>query len=232
MTEILNYIGITELFRNIINWLINHLIGIMIAVAIIYIVFGFYFKGLWSSTAAAWVGDISVFIAILQLTQQHKDSVNQLEFEKQKQKSKAEVFVNYVREEKDKKYIECSLVNIGYEVGIYKFVGVYPLNKLKEAKGVIDKIEIYRVVNQATFLKSIRGDSIRDFDTIARAETLGPIGISPITTNGINYIEKGEMMVAMFQDIEDRLYYKTFRYDENTDSLERGDKTEMLKMKR
>lgn len=220
------------MFRNIINWLINHLIGIMIAVAIIYIVFGFYFKGLWSSTAAAWVGNISLFIAILQLQLQHLESVEQLELEKQKQKPKAKVFVNYVQEEMGKKYIECSLVNIGYEVGIYKFVGVYPLNKLKKADGAIEKIENYRIVNQKTFFKSLRGDSIQDFDAISRAEKLGPIAISPITTDGINYIEKGAVMVVMFQDIEDKLYYRTFRYDENTDSLERGDKTEMLKMKR
>ena len=221
------------MFRNIINWLINHLIWVMIAVAIIYIVFGFYFKGLWSSTAAAWVGDTSVFIAILQLIRQHKDSVDQLEFEKQKQKPKAEVFVNYVKdEEENEKYIECSLVNVGYEAGIYKFVGVYPLEKFKEAQGAIDKIEIYRIVNQNTFVMSLKGDSIQDFDTIASTERLGPIGIYPVITDGINYIEEGKVMVAVFQDIEDKLIYKTFRYDKTTDSLERGDKTKTMKMKR
>lgn len=221
------------MFRNIINLLINRFIWIMIAVAIIYIVFGFYFKGLWSSTAAAWVGNISLFIAILQLQLQHLESVEQLELEKQKQKPKAKVFVNYVQdEEKNTKYIECSLVNVGYEAGIYKFVGVYPLDKLKESQGTIDKIEIYRIVNQNTFVRSLKGDSIQDFDTIASTERLGPIGISPIITDGINYIEEGNVMVAVFQDIEDKLIYKIFRYDKTTDSLERGDKTKMLKMKR
>ncbi|CCK83364.1 Protein of unknown function [Lactobacillus equicursoris 66c] len=174
-----------------------------------------------------------MFIAILQLIRQHKDSVDQLEFEKQKQKPKAEVFVNYVKdEEENEKNIECSLVNVGYEAGIYKFVGVYPLDKLKESQGAIDKIEIYRIVNQITFVMSLKGDSIQDFDTIASTERLGPIGIYPVITDGINYIEEGKVMVAVFQDIEDKLIYKTFRYDKTTDSLERGDKTKTMKMKR
>lgn len=124
------------------------------------------------------------------------------------------------------------MVNVGYEAGIYKFVGVYPLDKLKEAQGAIDKIEIYRIVNQNTFVRSLKGDSIRDFDTIASTKMLGPMGIFPTITNGINYIGEGKVMVAVFQDIEDKLIYKTFRYDKTTDSLERGDKTKTMKMKR
>lgn len=223
----------TGLFRNIKKLITNFITIIMFVLIFIYIVLCAYFKCLRSSTAAAWVGDISVLIAIAQLIRQHKDSVDQLEFEKQKQKPKAEVFVNYVQdEEKNTKYIECSLVNVGYEAGIYKFVGVYPLDKLKEAQGAIDKIEIYRVVDQNTFVMSLKGDSIQDFDTIASTERLGPIGISPIKTDGINYIEEGNVMVAVFQDIEDKLIYKTFRYDKTTDSLERGDKTKTMKIKK
>lgn len=219
------------MFRNITNWLINHLIGVMIAAAIIYIVFGFYFKGLWSSTAAAWVGNISVFVAILQLIQQHKDSVKQLEFEKEKQKPKAKVFVNYVKdEENDNKYIECSLVNVGYETGIYKFIGIYPSEKFDEVRGALGKIENNRMVDQRTFVESLRGISIQDFDTVASAEKLGPKAILPSKINGFDHFMNGDMMVAVFQDLEDKLYYKEFYYDAKTECVKQEDETKEIKI--
>lgn len=78
----------------------------------IYIGPGIYFKGLWSLTTTAWVENISVLIAILQ--RQHKDSVDQLEFDKQERKEKQNIYVNYICDDNyDERYIECSLFNLG-----------------------------------------------------------------------------------------------------------------------
>ena len=220
------------MLKNIMKWLQNYFITrVLPVIAFIYIVLCFPFKVLRSSTAAAWVGDLSVFIAILQLTQQHKDSVNQLEFEKQKQKSKAKVFVNYVKdEENDNKYIECSLVNVGYETGIYKFIGIYPSEKFDEVGGALGKIENNRMVDQRTFVESLRGISIQDFDTVASAEKLGPKAILPSKINGFDYFMNGDMMVAVFQDLEDKLYYREFYYDAKTECLKQEDETKEMKI--
>lgn len=183
----------TKFLKKTINWLRNNWItGLLIIFVCAYVAFVFCFKYSRSSTVAAWVGNISVFVAILQLIQQHKDSIKQLEFEKEKQKPKAKVFVNYVKdEENNKKYIECSLVNVGYETGIYKFIGIYPSEKFDEVGGALGKIENNRMVDQRTFVESLRGISIQDFDTVASAEKLGPKAILPSKINGFDYFMNG-----------------------------------------
>lgn len=221
-----------KLLKNIKKWVKNYFITIILVVIVcICIVLCIHFGVLSSSTAAAWVGDISVLIAILQLKRQHKDSVDQLEFEKQKQKAKPKVYVNYVWDDNyDEKYIECSLFNLGNEAGVYRFIGVYPSDIFNEVEGAIGKIENNRMVDQKAFVESLRGNSIQDFDSIACAEKLEPKAVLPTKINGLDYFLNGEMMVAVFQDVEDNLYYKEFFYDIKTDRLKRKGETKKMKI--
>ncbi|MFK5586137.1 hypothetical protein [Lactobacillus delbrueckii] len=86
------------------------------------------------------------------------------------------------------------------------------------------------MVDQKAFVESLRGNSIQDFDSIACAEKLEPKAVLPTKINGLDYFLNGEMMVAVFQDVEDNLYYKEFFYDIKTDRLKRKGETKKMKI--